>query len=91
MDTGPVQRTHEELLEAMHELGWQLTATVSAADYSTFSFANAGAGDDALNTLTLTGYGADATESERFEDAVRQYLAKEQDLVLPEDDPHDPL
>jgi hypothetical protein len=91
MDTERAQRTHEELLEAMHQHGWELTATVSATDYSTFSFANAGAGDDAVNTLSLTGYGADASESERFEEAVRRYLAKEQDVVIPEDDGHDPV
>jgi hypothetical protein len=85
MDTERAQRTREELLDAMRDLGWELSGTVSAQDYSTFAFTNAGAGEDAVNTLSLVGYGADASESERFEDAVRRYLA-DPDLVIPDHD-----
>lgn len=90
MDTERAQRTHEELLETMRDLGWELSGTVSAEDYTTFAFTNAGAGDDAVNTLSVIGYGAEASESERFEDAVRRYLA-DPDLIIEGDDDPDQL
>lgn len=83
MDTERAQRTHEELLETMRDLGWDLSGTVSAENYSTFAFSNASAGDDAINTLSLVGYGD--SESERLEEAIRRHLA-DPDLVIPEND-----
>lgn len=74
MDTQHPLQMKEELVEVMRQLGWSLSGIVAAPEYSTFAFANEHAGDDEINTLSIVGYGRNATEDERFADAVRRFL-----------------